>query len=410
MLAGITANFTNSQAERPALITFQAATNVTIANSSLLNIQTGVLSSIIAFDSCSNITISNLTSTNCTADYILSSNAANQGDNSQLLVQSSHFSNGSAGAIWSSDQHLAVTDTVFDRLTATNTSLTDALLHHDNSNDSMLTIRNCAFSSNRNLRSASAATVLLSGPNLQLSESHFVNCTATTAIVSVGTSLTADGNLSTNDTVTIDSCNFADCTAEQGALYMHADSPLLSPQQLNLYHSSFTNNTAQYGGAVTLTSIGVVQVIDCCFDSNWAIWGLSAFYVYGGVQQATYFTMQDSVFTSNNGTRLKLADPNHSGITDITECGGLYLSSCKCIGISNSTFDSNIGLGLCIHGQMSSTPDCSNSDPVFFNQSTIATTTDKQLLDSFLHRYHHHCLRACLPGCLTLLSAYRSSE
>ena len=115
-----------------------------------------------------------------------------------------------------------------------------------------------------------------------------------------------------------------------------------------------------------------VQVFGCTFEGNYSFWGLSSFYVYGWVDRITYFTMHDSSFIGNNGTRISLPDPEGAGITDNAECGGLYLSSCKCAGISNSTFQNNVGTGLCVHGQLGTSRDCAGSDPYFFNGSTIS--------------------------------------
>ena len=399
---GVNASFTSPQAgDRPALIAFASADNVTLQDSSLLNVQLDGLGSIIAFNDLTNIAISNLTSNACTADYIISGNTIDTGGSCQVLLQSSQFINSSAGAIWASNCSIAVTDSVFDRLNMPNTNVTDAVLHHDNEDGSLLSIYNCSFSNSQTSTHQPSATVLLLRPNLMLSASQFVNCSASDAAVSIGINPSNYSYFPPNQTATIDSCTFVRCNAQQGAVHMLADQYAALAQQMNLYHNTFESNRAQYGGALTLISVGTVEVIGCTFYGNYAVWGLSAVYVYGGVQQATYFTMHDSAFTANNGTRQKMlhvADPRYSGITDITECGGLYLSSCKCVGISNSTFDGNIGIGLCVHGQMDSAPDCSSSDPVFFNQSTVADTDGQQLLNSFLSRYQDLAISVDIRG------------
>ena len=97
--------------------------------------------------------------------------------------------------------------------------------------------------------------------------------------------------------------------------------------------------------------------------------------------------MHDTKFIGNNGTRTALADPEDTGITDTADCGGLYLSSCKCVGVSGSTFENNIGTGMCVHGQLGSSPDCRGSDPIFFNQTSIAGPAAATFLGSFLDRY-----------------------
>lgn len=65
---------------------------------------------------------------------------------------------------------------------------------------------------------------------------------------------------------------------------------------------------------------------------------------------------------------------------------GLYISSPKCVGISNSTFIDNVGIGLCLHGHGAS-PSCNGSDTIFFNQSTIAGAETQPFIGDWLDRY-----------------------
>ncbi|KAL0042507.1 hypothetical protein WJX79_001789 [Trebouxia sp. C0005] len=298
-------------------------------------------------------------------------------------VQSSAFSNSSSGAFHVVWQHLTIKNTTFDNLEATSA---DATLHHNNTDGSFLAIDNCTFSNIYSLGNNLSVLVGIARPNMLMTNTQFIDCTASFAVVNIRKLPLFNGSYLANETATIDGCSFANCSASQGVLYMLGDNTMPA-QQMNLYHSKFVGNQGFYGGAVTLFAVSVVQVFDCLFQDNYAMWGLSAFYVYGWVQQVTYFTMHNSVFVGNNGTRSALADPGQTGITDTAECGGLYLSSCKCVGIANSTFDSNTGIGLCVHGQLGSSPDCSNSDAVFFNQSTVAGPSDEAFLDHFLGRY-----------------------
>ena len=385
--AGITRNFTATQpTSQPALFVFEQADNVTLENSSLLDININGLGSLIAFVDSTNITIHNLTTYGGNAQHVLLSTNADADANSQFLVQSSVFSNSTSGAIYATYHNLTVRDTSFDRLIAPVNSSVPSVLHHDNRDGSLLTIHNCTFTNIQSYGKDMPVTVGVYCPNLMITGSSFINCSASSAIVNINSSALLDGTYLANETATVEDCSFVSCSASLGALYMMGNGSNPS-QQLNLYNSIFIGNKGFYGGAVTLFAVGTVQVVACLFENNHAIWGLSAFYVYGWDQQVTFFIMRDSVFLSNNGTRLALADPDQYGITDNTECGGLYLSSCKCIGIANSTFQGNVGIGLCVHGQLGSSPACSNSDPVFFNQGTIAGPAAEPFLDEFLDRY-----------------------
>ena len=381
--AGVTPVFNTQDTLKPALIAFQQAANLTLQDSSLLDISIAGLRSLVTFSNSTNITISNLTSSGCTADHILSSCSTDIQANSHFQVQSSAFSNSSSGALHVVWQHLTIKNTTFDNLEA---SSADSMLHHNNTDGSCLAMDKCTFSNVHSLGNNLSVVVSIARPNMLMTDTHFTNCTASFAVVNICRLPLFNGSYLANETATIGGCSFANCSASQGALYMLGENSTPT-QQLNLYHSKFVGNHGFYGGAVTLFAVSVVQVFDCLFQDNYAVWGLSAFYVYGWVQQVTYFTMRDSVFVGNNGTRSALADPGQTGITDTAECGGLYLSSCKCVGIANSSFDSNAGIGLCVHGQLGSSPDCSNSDAVFFNQNTVAGPSDEAFLDHFLGRY-----------------------
>lgn len=385
--AGVAPNFTASQGTiKPSLIAFPNASNVTLEDSRLLNIQGFDLNSIVNFRSCTNITVSNLISYGCEAWQILSSFNTAQDPNSLFLVQSSIFGSSISGGIYVTYHNLTVRDTVFDKLVQPLNSSLDTVLHHDNTDGSFTTIHNCTFSNLQSLGKYTPSSVGIFTANLLISNSTFANCTAFFSIVNIGNLPLLNGSYLSNGSATIDGCMFVGNNAFQSSVYMigKEDNPT---QQLNLYNTRFTGNMANYGGAVTTFAVGTVQVVGCVFEDNLAAWGLSAFYVYGWVQQLTYFTMRDSKFINNNGTRMAVADPEATGITDTAECGGLYLSSCKCVGITNSVFANNIGKGLCVHGQLGSSPDCSNSDPVFFNQSTISGPADETFLTDFLGRY-----------------------
>lgn len=384
--AGFTPNFTASQpSNKTALITFLHADNATLEDSRLINISITGLGSIVTFINSTNATISNLTSYNCDVPLIVTSSNLAGDINSTFLVQNSHFSDAPSGGVSVTYQNFTVRDTVFDRIVAAPDSTSGQVLHHDNSDGSFLSVHNCTFQNIQSEGEHAPVVVASYRASLSITDSQFNNCTASYAVVYIDNQPLLSGGYLTNETATIDGCTFVACTAVQGAVY-HLGKDAHPVQRLNLYNSQFMSNKASYGGAVTTFAVGTVQVVACVFEGNYATWGLSAFYVYGWSDQVTYFTMRDSIFSANNGTRNALPEPEDTGITDTAECGGLYLSSCKCVGIANSAFNSNIGTGLCIHGQLGSSPDCHASDPVFFNQSTIGSSSNQELLNSFLDR------------------------
>ena len=352
----------------------------------MLDISVSNLGSVISFINSTNITVTNFTSYGCTAWQILSSFSSADTSNSHFHVQASSFTNAPSGGIYVTYGNVTVSNTVFDNLEAAPNSTVDTVLHHDNTDGGFLTIRNCTFSNLQSFGTHASNTIGVFRSNLIVTNSRFVNCSAQYAVFNIGNFALLNGSYMSNETATFDNCSFVSCMSLQGTLYMlgKASNPT---QQLNLYNTQFSGNEANFGGAVTAFAVGIVQVVGCMFDNNTAKWGLSSFYVYGWVQQVTYFTMHDSKFIGNNGTRIALADPEDTGITDTAECGGLYLSSCKCVGVVSSTFENNIGTGMCVHGQLGSSPDCSGSDPFFFNQTTIAGPDAETFLGIFLDRY-----------------------
>ena len=384
--AGVSPVFTAQTKTKFALLLFEHVNNVTLRDSTVSGVSIPGLGSIVTFSNSSNITVSNLTTYGCVADHILTSTGTQAQTNSQFLVLSSCFSNSRAGAISVVWQHLTLKDSIFDGLIAAENSSVETIVHHNNTDGSFLAIDNCTFANIQSLGNSMSVAMSTTRPQLMMTGSRFINCSASYAVVNIRQMPLMNGSYLANETATVTGSSFVNCSALQGALYMLGNNANPT-QQMNLYHSRFTDNQASYGAAVTLFAVGIVQVVGCLFSNNYAVWGLSAFYVYGWVQQVTYFTMHDSVFSDNNGTRSALADPQQTGITDTAECGGLYLSSCKCVGIPNSSFESNTGIGLCVHGQLGSSPDCSSSDPLFFNQSTIGSPSDEAFLEHFLGRY-----------------------
>lgn len=385
-ISGLDPDFTPPQAShQPALITFVGTSNLTLEDSQLLDINFIQLASIISFVNTTNVTVTNLTTSGCTVNQVLSF-TSQPIQTAQVLIQSSLFSNLHSGGINATYTGLTVRDSVFENMHAADNTTVLGLLHHNNTDGSALAIHNCTFSNIEFDTLHPSGVIWSARPSVTLTDSMFTNCSTQYAVVSVyAFALTNDSYLS-NETVLIDRCTFSNNSATQGILY-HLGKDSNPSQELHLYNSQFVGNSASEGSGVTAFAVGVIRVVSCEFSDNWSSNGVSAFYVYGWVEQVTYFTMHDSSFRNNNGTRTQLVDNEGAGIIDTAECGGVYLSSCKCVGIMNSTFEGNIGIGACVHGQQGSSPDCALSDPVFFSQSTVAGPEAEPYLDDFLGFY-----------------------
>ena len=69
------------------------------------------------------------------------------------------------------------------------------------------------------------------------------------------------------------------------------------------------------------------------------------------------------------------------------ECAGAHLSSCNCVGIYNTTFEDNIGIGLCLRGVVGGCePNRGQHTPFapLFERQTIATADATSSFDKFL--------------------------
>ena len=118
------------------------------------------------------------------------------------------------------------------------------------------------------------------------------------------------------------------------------------------------------------------MIDNCTFENNSAIYnhGIpgdgAALYVDGYTARSTALYIMNSTFYNNNGS----SSPGS---------GAVIASQCKCIGIIDSTFENNLGIGLIVKLTQG---DCENSElpyiyaaPPLFNLSTIAGNEDTYL-------------------------------
>ena len=72
------------------------------------------------------------------------------------------------------------------------------------------------------------------------------------------------------------------------------------------------------------------------------------------------------------------------GIFDVGECAGAHLSSCKCVGVYNTTFEDNTGIGLCLRDISGGCEGRDSSVAPLFQRQTIASLDDVGSFDKFL--------------------------
>ena len=109
------------------------------------------------------------------------------------------------------------------------------------------------------------------------------------------------------------------------------------------------------------------------------------FCIAGNTQRLTAITILNSAFTANNATNIESTGPH--GIFDVGECAGAHISSCRCAGILNSTFEDNIGIGLCLRDISGTCEPQNESPPEFpplFDRDTIAGEQNVGMINDFL--------------------------
>ena len=356
------------------LVLFNDTRNLALADSQLINVNNTALSAIIYFQNTTSVIVDSLVTYGCSSGYVLQiGDLSSDLSGSLVQVQRSNFSNAPAGGITVGNHNLTVQNTTFDTLTTTQFAI-----NHDNTDGATLQVSNCSFN---NVVSA----IYLSQAHLILTDSSITDSGGDYAVVAIysGAESMSDN---TNQTVTIDNCQFLGNGADQGVLYMLGYDK--DPQQtVNIYNSVFYQNYGySLGGAVTLFAVGTVNIQGCLFQENRARTGLGAVYAYGYELQVTSLTVRNSTFHGNNGTQEALAPTESAALTDTAECGGLYASYCQCVATTGSFFENNIGTGMCVHSHGSS-GSCIQDGSHFFNVSTIVDADGDAFFQTFMGRY-----------------------
>ena len=105
----------------------------------------------------------------------------------------------------------------------------------------------------------------------------------------------------------------------------------------------------------------------------------------GYIPRYTQINIVNSRFVANNATNIEDSVP--AGIFDVGECAGAHISSASCAGVYNTTFEDNIGIGLCLRdvsGGCESEDDNSSSYPPLFQRKTIAGVANVGMVNDFL--------------------------
>lgn len=114
----------------------------------------------------------------------------------------------------------------------------------------------------------------------------------------------------------------------------------------------------------------------------------SACCVAGSILRPTNVYVFDSTFQANGATNLGRGTLL-GGSFDVGECADAHLSSCRCVGMYNTTFEDHTGLGLCLRDvlggcELARSHDQSSVLTPLFDRKTIASEDDVDGFDSFL--------------------------
>ena len=347
-----------SHARQLMSISPPSGTHLTLGNSRLSGVNMSSGASIIMLNNINEVTVENFSASGCTCAATLQSN--NKAAGGLVQLKSSHFSESVGTGIRVSNQSLTVQGTSFS-------SLNGSAIDHDNEGNSRLELTSCSFTS---MQGQSSNLISVTRADMLVSECHFNNNSAI-SVLAVEPKSSSVTSASANETVTVSGSTFFNNSASRSVVFMQGFEGDLK-QVMHLYNSNFTNNTAQQlGGAVTTASVRNVTVQGCLFINNTAALGFGALYVYGSSAQVTLLLVYDSQFISNIVTSKSTNfQPDNIDMFDVSSRvlgAGLLASKCECVGVNNSTFTDNLGIGLSVLGQGSTRGNCRQSGSALFN-------------------------------------------
>jgi len=284
-------------------------------------------------------------------------------NSSNLYVGNSSFRNASARGISIVNSNSELDGNVYENLGYS--GVNGGALYVDNSGGSWVSVKRSNFSGNFVGRDGGA--VHMTGWSCYFEDNRFLNNTNGVNGGAVFIDLVDDQSAE----ATFNNSFFANNTAGyNGVVYAY-------PTAGTIYFNNctFVGNVGHQGGAVSLWAVAMGVINSCRFEGNSAIYNHgvpgdgAALYVDGYTARSTALYILNSTFSANNGS----SSPGS---------GAVLASQCNCLGVMNSTFENNLGIGLIV---TSTQGNCENGVlqyPPLFNLSTIAGNGD-----SYLNQY-----------------------
>ncbi len=340
------------------LLYFQQA-NISIQGAKVLDIYAGSLDNIIAFNSCTNLNLTNFITNGCQAQ----SQVLSITNSTYLYVLNSSFSNASARGLSITSSNSELDGNVYVNLIINSDSEYDGgALIVDNSDGSWVSVKRSNFSGNFAKMGGGAVSMI--GWDCYFEDTRFVNNSNGLNGGAVLMSLITDQGA----TGTFNNSFFANNTAGYNGV-VYGDP---TPGSMHFNNCTFIGNVGYQGGAVSLWAVGLGVIDSCRFENNSAIYNHGipgngpALYVDGYSARSTALYILNSTFYNNDGS----SSPGSATV---------LASECNCLGIMDSSFENNLGIGLIVS---STQGNCETNDlpyPPLFNLSTIAGNGDSYL-------------------------------
>lgn len=335
--------------------------NITFESVVVDGIQAADLEDILDFDSCPSLTFNNFSTSGCQAR-----NQILDVVNSTVTIYRSSFRNAQARGLSIVDSTTEIYDTVFEHLACPSAAQSGGALFIDNSGSGdYFYIQASNFTSNTADDSKGGA-IFMRCANCYFKDIRFVN---NTSGINGGAILVTTGDKYVD--AEFENCFFANNTAGfNGVVYGEP-----GVDSISMTNCTFIGNLGYQGGALSFWQVTNVLVDSCRFHQNNVRSepnksyhpGLgAALYVDGYEQKMTTLYVLNSTFSQSNGTN----SPGFSAV---------LATRCNCIGILDSRFEDNLGMGLFIDQTQGDCESGTLPHQPLFNLSTIPGNTDNFL-------------------------------
>ena len=335
--------------------------NITFESVLVEGIQAADLKDILDFDFCPSLTFKNFSTSGCQArNQILDI------VNSKVSISNSSFRNAQARGLSIIDSTTEIYDTVFENLACPSPDQRGGALFIDNSVSGNYFHIQASNFINNTADDSEGGAIFMRCANCYFEDIRFVN---NTSGVNGGAVLVTSGN--TYVDAEFENCFFANNTAGfNGVVYGDP-----GVDSISMTNCTFVGNLGYQGGALSFWEVRNVLVDSCMFHENNVRSepnksyhpGLgAALYVDGYEQKSTTLYVLNSTFTQSNGT-------NSPGFS------AAFVTRCNCVGIIDSKFEDNLGMGLFIDQTQG---DCESGTLLhqpLFNLSSIPGNTDNRL-------------------------------